>query len=134
MIFDSSAIIVILQKFKREAISILEDKFTLDLALYELGNVIWKECVLRNAFSSEDAIANIKKLAKIMGIMKIEKLNTEEDVAEAMKLATKLKLTFYDSSYLYVAKKLNLTLITEDMELKNKAEKAGVNVKTTEEI
>jgi len=51
-----------------------------------------------------------------------------------MKLATKLKLTFYDSSYLYVAKKLNLTLITEDMELKNKAEKAGVNTKTTEEI
>jgi len=134
MIFDSSAIILILQKFKREAISILEDKFTLDLALYELGNVIWKECVLRNAFSPEDAIANIKKLAKIMGIMKIEKLNTEEDVAEAMKLATKLKLTFYDSSYLYVAKKLNLTLITEDMELKNKAEKAGIEAKTTEEI
>ena len=134
MIFDSSAIILILQKFKREAISILEDKFTLDLALYELGNVIWKEYVLQNVFSPEDAIANIKKLAKIMSIMKIEKLNTEEDVAEAMKLATKLKLTFYDSSYLYVAKKLNLTLITEDMELKNKAEKAGIEAKTTEEI
>ena len=134
MILDSSAIIAILQKFKGKAISILEDKFTLDLALYELGNVIWKECVLRNVFSPEDAIANIKKLAEIMSIMKIESLNTKEDVAEVMRLATKLKITFYDSSYLYAAKKLNLTLVTEDMELKSKAEKVGVNAKTTEEI
>jgi len=134
MILDSSAIIGILQKFKGKAISILEDKFTLDLALYELGNVIWKECVLRNVFSPEDAIANIKKLAEIMSIMKIESLNTKEDVAEAMRLATKLKITFYDSSYLYAAKKLNLTLVTEDMELKSKAEKVEVNAKTTEEI
>jgi len=134
MILDSSAIIGILKKFKGQAISILEDKFTLDLALYELGNVIWKECVLRNVFSPEDATANIKKLAEIMNIMKIESLNTKEDVAEAMRLATKLKITFYDSPYLYAAKKLNLTLVTEDMELKSKAEKVGVNTKTTEEI
>ena len=66
--------------------------------------------------------------------MKIESLNTKEDVAEAMRLATKLKITFYDSPYLYAAKKLNLTLVTEDMELKSKAEKVGVNTKTTEEI
>ena len=43
-------------------------------------------------------------------------------------------LKFFKASYLYVAKKLNLTLITEDMELKNKAEKAGIEAKTTEEI
>ena len=66
--------------------------------------------------------------------MKIESLNMKEDVAEAMRLATKLGITFYDSSYLYAAKKLNLTLVTEDMELKSKAEKVGVNAKTTEEI
>jgi len=40
----------------------------------------------------------------------------------------------FHSSYFYAAKKLNLTLVTEDMELKSKAEKVGVNTKTTEEI
>jgi len=52
MILDSSAIIGILQKFKGKAISILEDKFTLDLALYELGNVIWKEWRLTKRIQS----------------------------------------------------------------------------------
>jgi len=50
--------------------------------------------------------------------------------AEAVKLAGKLNLTYYDAAYLNQAKKLGLTLITEDNELKEKAEKVIEVMKT----
>lgn len=64
MIFDSSSIITILQMFRGKAIRVLEDKFTLDLALYELGNIVWKECVLRGTFKPNEAVVKIGKLAE----------------------------------------------------------------------
>jgi predicted nucleic acid-binding protein len=39
-------------------------------------------------------------------------------------LAVKLRLTFYDASYLYMAKSKGLTFVTEDRELYRKAGEA----------
>lgn len=134
MIFDSSAIIAILQIFRGKAVSLFEGKFTLGLALYELGNVIWKECVLRGKFKPNEAMVKIGKLTEVVSVMNVENLETKEDLAGVMELAVRLKLTFYDASYLYMAKKLNLILVTEDEELKRKAEKAMIKAKTVREI
>lgn len=109
-------------------------KFTLDLALYELGNMIWKECVLRGTFKPNEAMVKVGKLAEVISIMNVENLETREDLAGVMKLAVKLKLTFHDASYLYVAKKLDLILVTEDAELGERAEKAMIKAKTSREI
>ena len=127
-VFDSSAIAILLKRTGEKAVKILKNQQTLDLARYELGNIIWKESVLRKTISIEEAISKAKHLAKLFKIMEIFKIETDIDFAETMKIASKLKLTFYDAAYLYVARKNKLKLVTEDKELKEKAEK--INIKT----
>lgn len=127
-VFDSSAIAILLKRTGEKAVKILKNQQTLDLARYELGNIIWKESVLRKTISIEEAISKAKHLAKLFKIMEIFKIETDMDFAETMKIASKLKLTFYDAAYLYVARKNKLKLVTEDKELKEKAEK--INIKT----
>jgi len=128
-VFDSSAIAILLKRTGEKAVKILKNQQTLDLARYELGNIIWKESVLRKTISTEEAISKAKHLAKLFKIMEIFKIETDMDFAETMKIASKLKLTFYDAAYLYIARKNKLKLVTEDKELKEKAEK--INIKTS---
>ena len=127
-LLDSSAIAITLKELHEKSIELLDGKDTLNLAYYEIGNIIWKECVLKRLISPEEAVENAEGIAKILGIMKIEKINSSEDFMEAMKLATRLKLTFYDASYLYVAKRKGLTLVTEDDELYKKAKENDIKV------
>ena len=125
-LLDSSAIIILLKKFRKEAVKYIEGKYTLSLAKFELGNVIWKECVLRSIISFDDALGKVKYVAKILRIMQVLDINSPKDFHETMELAINHKLTFYDSAYLYIAKKHKLILVTEDVELRERSEKAGV--------
>ncbi|WGM90361.1 MAG: type II toxin-antitoxin system VapC family toxin [Candidatus Bathyarchaeum tardum] len=114
-LFDSSAIF---NAIKENKIDFLIGNHTIELARYELGNILWKNYSLHaNATDQE-----IKKLAKIikqtLNLMEITQINcTEEEILET---ATKLKITFYDASYTYHAKAKELTLITEDLQLTKK--------------
>jgi predicted nucleic acid-binding protein len=99
---------------------------TLDLTRYELGNVIWKECVLKSVISDEDARSKARHVIKVLRTMNIEEISSEEDFNEVMNLAIELKLTFYDASYLHIARKEGLTLVTEDRELRKKSSKVKV--------
>ncbi len=133
-LLDASAIAITLKKLKERSVEVLEDKATLDLARYELSNVIWKECTLEGLISSEEAAVKAENIAKILEITKEERVESSKDFRGAMELATKLKLTFYDASYLYVAKKEGFTLITEDKELLEKAKHIKVETLTTDEF
>ena len=62
--------------------------------------------------------------------MKTDRITSEPDSFEKiLEIAKTEKLTFYDSSYIHFAKEKELKLITEDKELKVKAQK-HVNVQT----
>ena len=58
-LFDSSAIF---KAVRENAVEILVGGYTIELARYELGNALWKECSLREKISSGE----LKKLAKII--------------------------------------------------------------------
>jgi len=133
-LLDSSAIAIMLGKLRERATEILKDKVTLDLANYELGNIIWKECVLKRRIDVKEAVSRAEKLAKILEILRIEKIKSEADFKETMELAATLKLTFYDASYLYVAKSKKLTLVTDDKELNEKAKQANIESKTVNQL
>ncbi|MCD6368541.1 MAG: type II toxin-antitoxin system VapC family toxin [Thermoproteales archaeon] len=133
-VLDSSAIAIILKRLKERSIEVLDGNITLDLAAYELGNIIWKECTLRNLISSEDAASKAEQIARILEIIEQTKIESPQDFKDTMKLATKLKLTFYDASYLQAAKKMKTPLVTEDNELRKKAEKAGVKAITVNQL
>lgn len=133
-LLDSSAIILILKWLKEKSIEALEGQATLNLAYYEINNVIWKQCMIEGSIDLKEAINMAREIAEILGIMSIEELKSAEEIGEAMKYAIEQKLTFYDASYLQKAKNKNYILITEDKELLKKSEKIGVKATTVKDF
>jgi len=134
LFLDSSAIAVILRRLRGKAAEIIRGGATLDLAGYELGNVVWKECVLKGSTTLEEAVKRAEDVAKILEIMRIESVEYTENFVEVMKISARLKITFYDASYLHIAKKNNFTLITGDKELEEKANEINVEAISTDEF
>ncbi len=114
-LFDSSAIFRAIKENKIEALS---GNFTLELASYEQGNILWKEHTLHATLSKHEAKALAKTINHTLTIMDtIETAGHEEEILEN---AINQKITYYDASYAYLAKTKQLTLITEDIRLTKK--------------
>ena len=93
----------------------LVGNYTLELARYELGNIIWKDCVLHVKVSEQEAKMLAKTINHILNLMDpMEIAGSEEEILDT---AIKLKITFYDATYAYFAKAKDLRLITEDARL-----------------
>ncbi len=96
------------------------------LTEYELGNVLWKEAKTKRidfnaaARTFSDALSELKKI----GI---------DGIGEVLKIAVERNLTFYDASYVFIAEKEDLKLVTEDAELLKKC-KSALRTKDVEDI
>ena len=89
------------------------DKFAiLDLTIYEIGNIIWKEY---KRGKIKDPVLVMKMFEEIMRNMK--KLSSNQEMLEIFDVAVKNNITFYDALYIYVARKHGLKLVTEDANL-----------------
>lgn len=127
-LFDASSIVNLI---KKGIVKHFANGVSLDLALYESLNAIWKEYkLLKNldettAILFLDIISNIFNVIKTLSIKGLEK--------EIFSLASKENLTIYDASYLYIAIKNNFILVTDDEKLKSKASKY-VKVVTSNEL
>jgi predicted nucleic acid-binding protein len=111
-LFDSSAIF---RAVKENKIEFLAGNYSLELARYELGNIIWKDCVLNAKVSEQEAKMIAKTINHILNLMDLIEIAGSEN--EILDTAIKLKITFYDASYAYFAKAKDLRLITEDARL-----------------
>jgi len=127
-LFDSSAIFI---GIKENKVDDLIGNYTLDLARYELGNIIWKNFALQAITSEQES----KKMARAIKhtLNKMELLGAEGSEEEILEIAAKLKLTFYGASYVYFAKTKQLLLITQDLRLIKKVT-STINVSTLEGI
>lgn len=132
-IFDSSAVAITLKRLKEKSVEALEGETILDLTRYELGNIIWRGCLLRKVISPEDAVDKAEDMAEMLEIF-VEEVASIDDFRQIMDLAVRLELTFYDASYLYVARSRELTLVTEDKELGEKAKRVGVKAITVNDF
>jgi predicted nucleic acid-binding protein len=90
------------------------------LTLYEVMNALWKESCLAKAIPVDKALQLMDIIVQIAKHMKILDISGLE--VETLDTAIKLKLTAYDASYIALAKRYNLILVTEDAELKIKAQ------------
>jgi len=98
-------------------IDILSESVILDLTVYEVCNaglVAWRRGLLRNYMEF------LRALSEIVSTLTLVKI-APEDIVGIGEIAEKTGLTFYDAAYVYVAKKLNLKLITEDRKILEKA-------------
>jgi predicted nucleic acid-binding protein len=105
-------------------------EFTLELARYELGNAILKEYRIFKTLTLDEAdtlAASMEKLLDNMTIVSVP------EAAEIIKVAVEASLSFYDASFLATAKKMGLTLSTEDERLLKAAKKFDVKTMRLEE-
>ena len=100
----------------------------LDLTSYEIGNVLWMEFKL-GRIKDLDTVSHL--FQQIINIITKEII---DNIKEVLKIAISKDLTFYDSSYIYVAERSNLTLVTEDKELLSKYTRAINTEKLLKEL
>ncbi len=117
-LFDASAI---LNLIKRANLKPFSQGLTLDLAIYESLNAIWKEYSLLNHIDYETAQEYINLVKNVFKILHIESINGIEE--KVFELANKEKLTIYDAAYLAKSIKANYILVTDDEKLLKKASK-----------
>ena len=116
-LLDASSLLFFIRSTNDERkMSVIKESKVLDLTYYEIGNAVWKESSLIKSLSG----ANLEKVVEALNycFAYMESISLAPvDLAGILEIARKEKLTFYNSSYLYAAKKNNLTLVTEDEKL-----------------
>lgn len=125
LLLDASAIVPLILDYGERIIGLAArvPLHTIDLAVYETGNSLWKLSSLLKTIGLEDSNEVLEVLRelvrrRIIEITRFDKL----DLRRIIKLATDENTTFYDASYIAAAETLNAVLVTEDKELRKKAE------------
>ncbi len=108
---------------------LLDEPYSLTLALAEVSNAIWKHHVLYKEISDGDAKIMFDALKKLRDVVVFEPF--EKYLEEAMKISIEEKITIYDALYLAQAKKLN-SLLTSDEKQWKVARKMGINAEFIE--
>lgn len=130
-IFDASSIQAALRKLRGDAALLLEGQAALDLTLYELGNIVWKESRATGGDPGE-AADKAKAISRLLSIMEIRRIEIGEMAAIAEN-ATKHGLTFYDSAYLTTALTAGTSLVTEDQDILRAAHNTGLKASPIDE-
>lgn len=117
-LLDSSAIINLV---KRGDLKVFARSHTLDLALYESLNAIWKEVYPVKRIKRKTGLKLIEIISKIFSIIEVHTVRGSEK--EIFELSLNEGLTIYDASYIYIAMKEKLMLITDDKRLRETASK-----------
>ncbi len=127
-VIDASALIKYVNKepgYEVVVNHILQGCVTVELALKELGNALWKR-VIKGVVSLEDA----RQVLKIFTEGRIVRFAAQEDlILDAFNLSTSLNITIYDAFYIVLAERLKVELLTSDWKQAEKAREHGV--KTT---
>ena len=125
LLFDSNTIYKIIREQPQDAVEKLVKGTTIDLAYYELGNALWRECLLLKRISIEEAEKSLDLMYSILERMQVASLNSKTG-SEVLDIAYKFNLTFYDTAYLIEAKKSDKILVTDDIKLAKAAENFGI--------
>ncbi|AWR94018.1 type II toxin-antitoxin system VapC family toxin [Acidianus brierleyi] len=108
-LFDSSAIFD-LTKLGGKALDFLKNNYTITLAYYELGNILWK---YKDKLGIE---AVFNALSAALSFVNIIEVKLDKEIVEE---AIKNNLTYYDSAYLVTAKRIGAKLVSLDKDLIN---------------
>ena len=116
-LFDSSSIIKALNLGK---VDVLVGGYIQWLTIYETLNALWKEVHLLRTIPEDRALEFTEVLGRLFDFMKI--LDVRGLERGVLEVAVKLGVTVYDSSYIVLARRYGLTLVTEDRRLRAKAQ------------
>jgi predicted nucleic acid-binding protein len=86
---------------KGESIDLFKECLTADLAFCEIGNFLWK-------VKRQDLLEDFSKVLKFINVEGVG-LN-----GEVVGLAVEEGITYYDATYLFLSKKYNVPLVSDD--------------------
>jgi predicted nucleic acid-binding protein len=132
-LLDASVALQVIKNFEAEkALQIFDENYLLDLTKYEIGNRIWKEYALHHAIREEEFHEFLALLRTVVD--RAEQLvPNPETLLEIAQIAAKERITFYDASYVAMAKVRKLALATEDSKLSKVASKHA-KTKSTDDL
>ncbi len=87
------------------------------LMVHEVGNSLWK-AIKRKRMTQDDAYEALKTLDDLK--INLHQLNWSE-ISTVLTIATKIDLTIYDASYLFLSQKMQAEVITADDTMYQKA-------------
>ena len=111
----------VIYALKLRNLKVLYDNYIQWLTVYEVINALWREVALIKAISTQEASEIVKLLMETLDFMKMLSPHPFED--EILSTASELGITAYDASYIVLAEKNGLTLVTKDKRLRTKADK-----------
>ena len=111
------------ENWEKVKVYLLNEPYSLTLALAEVSNAIWKHCVLYKKVSYEDAKTMFDALKKLRDVVTFEPF--EKYLEDAMKISMEERITIYDALYIAQAKKFGCLLTSDDKQWKI-ANKLGV--------
>lgn len=120
-LLDASALLPLITSCGRQLITEAskQNLFTMDLAIYEACNSLWKLSTLLNIITIKDATNIAAAIKDITSYGIIQPINhTRLDLSNTLEMAHQQKLTFYDASYIITAKSLEATFVTDDEKLR----------------
>jgi len=115
-VIDASALINIVLKFYKNPNFInelMEESIFPDLIFYEIGSYLRKYKKMKEV-SDNEIKEMIELFNYIIGKAKIEEVRLKYEILD---LSIKENLSYYDAVYLYLARKYNLILISDDKDL-----------------
>jgi predicted nucleic acid-binding protein len=116
-LLDASAVLQVIKSLEDEkALRAFDDNYVLDLTKYEVGNGIWKEYALQHAIREEEFHEFLGSLRIVVDRAELL-VPDHKNLLEIAQIAAKEKITFYDASYIAMAKIRKLALTTEDSKL-----------------
>ena len=130
MILDSNVLIKLIvnepnsEKARRRIREAIEENFslyTIDIALAESLNALWKHVKLHRDLQKREAESAAKDLKELYDSLNV--ITTRELLDESVETALTWDITVYDSLYVAAAKKLRATLYTADQKLYNVSKK-----------
>ena len=127
IVVDSSALAAFIRKEPgwERLVDYVKNSVSMDLAVKEVSNAIWKDYAVRKLIDYETALALFKIMSLLVGVNVV--LEPEEKyIEEAFKIALKTDITVYDALYIALAKSKNLSLLTLDVKQRKTAEATGV--------
>lgn len=116
-LLDASSIVYAL---KLRNLKIIYENYVQWLTVYEVVNALWKEALLVGSISVQEASSIIELFTEIMKF--VEFLSPHPYEGEIFDMASRLRVTVYDASYIVLAREKGLSLVTEDKRLRSKAE------------
>lgn len=125
-LLDASALLPLITTHGKQLITEAsrQNLFTIDLAIYEACNTLWKLSTLLKSITPNDAENVATTLKDVITHGMIQSINYAElDLLSTLRLAHQRNLTFYDTSYIVTAKNAEAIFVTDDEKLRKIAKK-----------